>query len=194
MRGEENERLASELGGQTCNTCVHPTLEPLGSGYDETRGTTKHKHLTFSRRESFSPRTRVQDTRRSMLMHHSEPLADANDPPREVSIQLQQLADNSAPPAQPTGSTPFAPPAENDSEPTQNYMADANGIPREVSIQLQPLAGDAQQEEGRNSAPPAPPTGSTPFAPPAANDQGNNIVPANALLIAIDGSVVYDIV
>ena len=27
-----------------------------------------------------------------MLMHHSEPLADANDPPQEVSIQLQQLA------------------------------------------------------------------------------------------------------
>ena len=68
-----------------------------------------------------------------------------------------------------------------------------NALPQEVAIQMQQLA-DAQQEEGRNSAPPAPPTGSTPFAPPAANDQGNNIVPANALLIAIDGSVVYDIV
>ena len=130
-----------------------------------------------------------------MLMHHSEPLADANDPPREVNIQLQQLeAHNSAPPAQPTESTPFAPPAENDSEPTQNYMANTNGIPREVSIQLQPLAGDAQQEEDRNSAPPAPPNGSTPFAPPAVNVQGNTTVPANDLLIAIDGSVVYDIV
>ena len=60
-----------------------------------------------------------------MLMHHSEPLADANDPPQEVSIQLQQLA------------------------------------------------GDAQQEEGRNSV------------PPAENDQGNNI---NDLLIAVDSS------
>ena len=60
-----------------------------------------------------------------MLMHHSEPLADANDPPQEVSIQLQQLA------------------------------------------------GDAQQEEGRNSV------------PPAENDQGNNI---NDLLIAVDRS------
>ena len=83
-----------------------------------------------------------------MLMHHSEPLADANDPPQEVSIQLQQLA------------------------------------------------GDAQLEEYRNSAPPAPPTGSTPFAPPAenVNDQGDTTVPANALLIAVDGSVVYDII
>ena len=99
-----------------------------------------------------------------MLMHHSEPLADANDPPREVNIQLQQLeAHNSAPPAQPTESTPFAPPAENDSE--QNYMANANDPPPEVSIQLQQLAGDVQQEEDRNSAPLAPPIGSTPFAP-----------------------------
>ena len=73
-------------------------------------------------------------------------------------------------------------------------QANANDLPREV--QMQQLAGDAQQEEGRNSAPPAPPTGSTPFAPPAenVNVQGNTTVPANALLIAIDGSVVYDII
>ena len=73
-------------------------------------------------------------------------------------------------------------------------LADANALPQEVAIQMQQLAGDAQQEEGRNSAPPAPPTGSTPFAPPAenVNVQGNSIAPANALLIAIDGSVVYD--
>ena len=73
-------------------------------------------------------------------------------------------------------------------------QANANDLPREV--QMQQLAGDAQQEEGRNSAPPAPPTGSTPFAPPAVNlnNQGTRIVPANALLIAIDGSVVYDII
>ena len=73
-------------------------------------------------------------------------------------------------------------------------QANANDLPREV--QMQQLAGDAQQEEGRNSAPPAPPTGSTPFAPPAenVNDQGDTTVPANALLIAVDGSVVYDII
>jgi len=67
-----------------------------------------------------------------------------------------------------------------------------NALPQEVAIQMQQLA-DAQQEEGRNSAPPAPPTGSTPFAPPAenVNDQGNTTVRANALLIAIGGSVVY---
>ena len=64
-------------------------------------------------------------------------------------------------------------------EPSQNYMAsavpvaNANDIPQEVSIQLQQLAGDAQQEEGRNSV------------PPAENDQGNNI---NDLLIAVDRS------
>ena len=64
-------------------------------------------------------------------------------------------------------------------EASQNYMAsavpvaNANDIPQEVSIQLQQLAGDAQQEEGRNSV------------PPAENDQGNNI---NDLLIAVDSS------
>ena len=157
-----------------------------------------------------------------MLMHHSEPLADANDPPQEVSIQLQQLAGdaqeeedrNSAPPDQPT---PFAPPAENDSEPTQNYMASAvleamleananDDIPQEVTDRIQQqMADDAQLEEYRNSTPPAdwqhanngnstppaPPTGSTPimFALPAENGQGNPTVPANALLIAVDSSL-----
>ena len=143
-----------------------------------------------------------------MLMHHSEPLADANTPPREVSIELQQLAGdaqeeedrNSAPPAQPT---PFALPAENDSEPTQNCMAsamleamlEANAnydIPQEVTDRIQQqMADDAQLEEDRNSTPPAPPTGSTPimFAPPAENGQGNPTVPANALLIAVDSSL-----
>ena len=57
-----------------------------------------------------------------MQMPH-EPVADANDRPQEVSVQLQEMARNaqqeedrsSAPPAPPTGSTPFAPPpAEND--------------------------------------------------------------------------------
>ena len=143
-----------------------------------------------------------------MLMHHSEPLADANALPREVSIELQQLAGdaqeeedrNSAPPAQPT---PFALPAENDSEPTQNCMAsamleamlEANAnydIPQEVTDRIQQqMADDAQLEEDRNSTPPAPPTGSTPimFAPPAENGQGNPTVPANALLIAVDSSL-----
>ena len=64
-------------------------------------------------------------------------------------------------------------------------VADANDLPQEVSVQLQEMAGYAQQEEDRTSAPPAPPTGSTPFAPPAEeNDQGNNNVPDTELAIA----------
>ena len=62
-------------------------------------------------------------------------------------------------------------------------VADANALPQEVSVQLQEMAGDAQQEEDRSSAPPAPPTGGMPFAP-AENDQGNNNVPDNELTIA----------
>ena len=62
-------------------------------------------------------------------------------------------------------------------------VADATDLPQEVSVQLQEIAEDAQQEEDRSSAPPAPPTGGMPFAP-AENDQGNNNVPDNELTIA----------
>ena len=66
--------------------------------------------------------------------------------------------------------------------PHSEPVADADDLPREVHIELQQMVEDAQQEEDRN---PAQPTGSIPFAPPAENDQGNNIASDSELTIAV---------
>jgi ankyrin repeat protein len=69
--------------------------------------------------------------------------------------------------------------------PPSEPVADANDLPREVHIELQQMVEDAQQEEDHNPAPPSQPTGSTPFDPPAENDQGNNIASDSELTIAV---------